>query len=215
MTSHGNPAGVPSISVHAGARGLRPGPGNAVQHGRRARQVQRAAHRRAARRRPEHRGQVRQHRDVAHARGAQRDRRRHRHQHDSPVKDRRLPCFLQRRAQPRGKPRLVSGLAQQDRAGVADLARPITGDLQGMVPRHMLHGEERSRSRSYTGVVTAQSPRTRALFAVEPVISPAPRTRAARTHQVRHYNTRHQARSRKTPAHNHAAIGRGLIRHSR
>jgi hypothetical protein len=96
-----------------------------------------------------------QHRDIAHAGGPERDRRRHRHQHNPPVKDRRLPCFLQRRTQPRGKSRLVSGLAQQDRAGMPDKARPVTGDLQGMVPRHMLHGEERSRSRSYTGVVTA------------------------------------------------------------
>ena len=66
-----------------------------------------------------------------------------------------VPFSPQRSAQPRGQPRLVSGLAQQDRARMPDKARPVTGDLQGMVPRHMLHGEERSRSRSYTAVVTA------------------------------------------------------------
>ena len=36
-----------------------------------------------------------------------------------------------------------------------DKARRVTGDLQGMVPRHMLYGDERSRSRSYAGVVIA------------------------------------------------------------
>ena len=50
----------------------------------------------------------------------------------------------QRRAQLRGQSRLVGGLAEQDRAGVADQARPVRGDLQGMVPPVMLHGEERS-----------------------------------------------------------------------
>ena len=98
---------------------------------------------------------MRQHRDIAHAGGPQRDRRRHRDQHDPPVEQGRGALLPQRSAQPRGQPRLVSGLAQQDRARMPDKARPVTGDLQGMVPRHMLHGEERSRSRSYTAVVTA------------------------------------------------------------
>jgi hypothetical protein len=59
-------------------------------------------------------------------------------------------------------------------------------------------------------VVTAQSPRTRALFAVEPASPPTPCARAARTHQVHHRHARHQAQNRKTPAHHHAAIARGL-----
>ncbi|HYV79784.1 MAG TPA: hypothetical protein VE979_16780 [Streptosporangiaceae bacterium] len=67
MASHGNPAGVPSISVHACARAPALAPGNPVQHGRAAGQVQGPSRRRPARRVPEHRGQVRQHRDVAHA----------------------------------------------------------------------------------------------------------------------------------------------------
>ena len=40
---------------------------------------------------------------------------------------------------------LVGGLAEQDRAGVADQALSVRGDLQGMVPPVKLHGEERSR----------------------------------------------------------------------
>jgi hypothetical protein len=58
------------------------------------------------------------------------------------------------RAHPGGQSRLVSGLPQQDRAGVPDQARPVARDLQGMVPRRMLHGEERS-DLEITGVVTA------------------------------------------------------------
>ena len=50
----------------------------------------------------------------------------------------------QRRAQLRGQSRLVGGLAEQDRAGVADQPGSVRGDLQGMVPPVMLHGEERS-----------------------------------------------------------------------
>jgi hypothetical protein len=40
--------------------------------------------------------------------------------------------------------RLIGGLAEQDRAGVADQPGPVGGDLQSMVPPVMLHGEERS-----------------------------------------------------------------------
>jgi hypothetical protein len=43
-----------------------------------------------------------------------------------------------------GESRLVGRLAEQHRPGVADQARPVRGDLQGMVPPVMLHGEERS-----------------------------------------------------------------------
>jgi hypothetical protein len=43
-------------------------------------------------------------------------------------------------------PRLVSGLAEQDRPGVADQPGSSCGDLQGMVPPVKLHGEERSGS---------------------------------------------------------------------
>ena len=61
----------------------------------------------------------------------------------------RRALLPQRRAQPGGQSRLVGGLAEQDRAGVADQAGPVGGDLQGMVPPVMLHGEERSSSGDY------------------------------------------------------------------
>ena len=51
----------------------------------------------------------------------------------------------------------LGGLAAQDRADVADQAGPAAGDLQGMIPPVMLHGEER----------------TRALFAVKPSTDPS------------------------------------------
>ncbi len=57
-----------------------------------------------------------------------------------------------------GQSGLVGGLAEQDRAGVADQARPAGGDLQGMVPPVMLHREERSRSVDYKVVVTRNLP---------------------------------------------------------
>ena len=54
--------------------------------------------------------------------------------------------FLSRAAlSPAVRPELVGGLAEQDRAGVADQSLSVRGDLQGMVPPVMLHGEERSR----------------------------------------------------------------------
>jgi hypothetical protein len=89
---------------------------------------------------------MRQHRDVAHAGGPERDRGRHRHQYDSPVENGRFPRLPQRRAQPGGQSRPIGGLAEQDRAGVADQTGPAGGDLQGMIPPVMLHGEERSSS---------------------------------------------------------------------
>ena len=58
----------------------------------------------------------------------------------------RRALLPQRPAQPAGQSGLVGGLPQQDRPGVADQARPVGGDLQGMVPPVMLHGEERSSS---------------------------------------------------------------------
>ena len=57
-----------------------------------------------------------------------------------------VPSFRSAALSAGGQSRLVSGLAQQDRAGVPDQARPVRGDLQGMVPPVMLHGEERSSS---------------------------------------------------------------------
>ena len=57
-----------------------------------------------------------------------------------------VPFFRSAAAQGGGEPGLVGGLAEQDRAGVADQALPVRGDLQGMVPPVMLHGEERSSS---------------------------------------------------------------------
>ena len=148
MTGHGNPAAVPAISVQACA-GFRAGAGDPVQHGRGAGQLEGAADRRAARRGPEDRGQVGEQRDVAHARGTQRDRDGHRDQHDAPVEQRGCVLLPQRRAQDGGQSRLVGGLAEQDRPGVADQALPARGDLEGMVPPVKLHGEERSRSGEY------------------------------------------------------------------
>jgi len=92
---------------------------------------------------------MRQHRDIAHAGRPEGDRRRHRHQDDPPVQNRGIPGLAQRRAQLRGQPRLVTGLPEQDRPGVADQACPVGGDLQGMVPPVMLHREERSSSGTY------------------------------------------------------------------
>ena len=153
MASHGNPAGVPSISVHTCARALARARAIRSSMAAIAGQVQGPPHRRPARRVPQHRGQVRQHRDVAHAGGPERDRRRHRDQHDPPVENGRCPRLPQRRTQGSGQSRLVSGLAEQDRARVADQARPAVGDLQGMVPPRILHGEERSSLREVAQVV--------------------------------------------------------------
>ena len=58
-----------------------------------------------------------------------------------------VPFFRSAALRRGGEPGLVGGLAEQDRAGVADQALPVRGDLQGMVPPVMLHGEERSSSR--------------------------------------------------------------------
>ena len=57
-----------------------------------------------------------------------------------------VPFFRSAALSPAVRPGLVGGLAEQDRAGVADQALPVRGDLQGMVPPVMLHGEERSSS---------------------------------------------------------------------
>ncbi|HEY1706237.1 MAG TPA: hypothetical protein VGG75_41710 [Trebonia sp.] len=53
-------------------------------------------------------------------------------------------AFARARAIRSGQARLVGGLADQDRAGVADQPFSVRGDLQGMVPPVMLHDEERS-----------------------------------------------------------------------
>ena len=47
------------------------------------------------------------------------------------------------------RPALVGELAQQDPAAMADQAVPAGSDLQGMIPGHILHREERSSSRAY------------------------------------------------------------------
>ena len=73
----------------------------------------------------------------------------------------------ERRAQPGGQSRLVSGRAEQDRADVPDQAGPAASDLQGTVPPRILHGQERSSlPGSCPGCGDLQSPKTRALFAV-------------------------------------------------
>jgi hypothetical protein len=117
-----------------------------VRHARRPGQVQGAAHRRPARRVPEHRREVPQQGDVAHAGGPERDRGGQRDQHGAPVEGGRRALLPQRRAQLRGESCLAGGLSEQDRAGVADQPGPAGGDLQGVVPPVMLHGGERSSS---------------------------------------------------------------------
>ena len=95
------------------------------------------------------------------------------------VQQRRPARLPHRRAQPRGKPCLVGGLAEQDRAGVADQARPAAGHLQGMIPPRILHGRRALQSPgSCNGCGDLQSPRTRALFALKPARTPAPRAPA-------------------------------------
>jgi hypothetical protein len=126
--------------------GSRAGAGDPLQRGRRPGQVQGAAHRRPARRVAEHGGQVREQGDVAHAGRPERDRRGQRDKHGAPVEGRRGALLPQRRAELPGQSCLVSGLAEQDRAGVPDQAGSFGGDLQGMVPPVMLHGGERSSS---------------------------------------------------------------------
>ena len=92
--------------------------------------------------------------DVAHGRGAQRDRDGQRCEHRPPVQQRRAALLQQGGGQPGGQAELVGGLAEQDRAGVADESPSVRGDLQGMVPPVKLHGEERS-SEGNVRVVTA------------------------------------------------------------
>ena len=57
-----------------------------------------------------------------------------------------VPFSRSAQAQPGGQSRLAGGLAEQDHAGAAGQAGPAGGDLQGMVPPVTLHGEQRSSS---------------------------------------------------------------------
>src|SRR5690349_5323144 len=70
------------------------------------------------------------------------------------VQQRRAALPAQGGGQPGGQAELVGGLAEQDRAGVAEESPPVRGDLQGMIPPVKLHGEERS-SEGNVRVVTA------------------------------------------------------------
>ena len=69
---------------------------------------------------------------LAHGRGAHRDSQRR--EHRPPVQQRRGALPAQGGGQPGGKAKLVAGLAGQDRAGVADDAFSVCGDLQGNDP---------------------------------------------------------------------------------
>ena len=125
--------------------GLRAGAGDPVQHGRGPGQVKSAAHRRPARRVPEHGARCASRAmplmlAAPSAIAAASDR------HGAPVEGGRRALLPQRPAELPGQSCLVGGLPQQDRAGVADQAGPAGGDLQGTVPPVMLHGEERSSS---------------------------------------------------------------------
>jgi hypothetical protein len=63
-----------------------------------------------------------------------------------PVEQRGRALLPQRGAEAAGEAELVGGLAEQDRAGVADQLGSSCGDLQGTVPPVKRHGEERSSS---------------------------------------------------------------------
>ena len=109
-----------------------------------------------------------------------------------------VPFLPQRGAQARGKSRLVRGLPEQDRAGVADQARPVRGDLQGMVPPVMLHGEERS-GLELLSVVTGNLPDPGRSSPSKPKGTAAPRPSPChsrvwsgpRTHKVHRPQARH------------------------
>jgi hypothetical protein len=99
---------------------------------------------RAARRGTQHRRELRQHRDIAHAGGTQRDRDRHRHDNHTPAELRERPRPRQRTLQRGRQPALIGQLPQQHRAAVPHQARPVPGDFQAMIPAVILHDEERS-----------------------------------------------------------------------
>jgi hypothetical protein len=147
MASHGNPAGVASMSFHAcslafaRARrsgpawpGRRPGRGRGGPWDRWGRRRARARGGRAGRCRSCWWPRARSPPPATRAR--------------SPVQQRRRALLPQRAAQGGGESRLVGGLAEQDGAGVADdQPGSCRGDLQGMVPPViLLHGGERSSS---------------------------------------------------------------------
>ena len=88
----------------------------------------------------------------------ERGRRNERGEDGAPVEDGRRPFLLQCRGQLRSQSGLVGGLAEQDRAGVADQPGSVGGDLQGKVPPAKLHDEERSRLVDYMVVVTRNLP---------------------------------------------------------
>jgi hypothetical protein len=98
---------------------------------------------------PQHRGEMGEQRDVAHGRGPERDRGGQRDEHRPPVQERRSALPPQGGGQAGGEAELVGGFAEQDRAGVADQALSVRGDLQGAVPPVKLHGEERFGSWNY------------------------------------------------------------------
>ena len=148
-----------------------------VQHGWRAGQVQRPAHRRAARRRPEHGpgGPAGRCRSCSWRPARSRPPSR-------PARSRgragRRALPPQRRAQAGGQSCRVGGLAEEYRAGVADQAGPAAGDLQGMGPLVMLHGEERSSPRN-TCVWKPVISQTRALFARQSNTKPSSQSQAS------------------------------------
>ena len=115
--------------------------------------------RRPARRVPEHRGQVRQQGDVAHAGGARARSRPPATRARCPGRSRGdVPFF---RSAPHSQPVSPAwSAALRSRTAPAWPTRPgpVRGDLQGMVPPVMLHGEERSSSGDYKVVVTRNLP---------------------------------------------------------
>lgn len=76
------------------------------------------------------RGQVREQGDVARGRGAERDRDGQGDEHRPPVQQRRAALHHQGGRQAGGEAEMVGGLAEQDRAGAADKALTVRGDLQ-------------------------------------------------------------------------------------
>jgi hypothetical protein len=72
------------------------------------------------------------------------------------------PAFRSAAPRPAVSPAWSAALRSSTAPGVTDQARPAAGDLQGMVPPVMIHGEERS-SPGNVCVVTANLPEQGAL----------------------------------------------------
>ena len=90
-----------------------------------------------------------------------------------------VPAFRSAALRRGGQSRLVGGLAEQDRAGVADQARPAAGHLQGMVPpRYPAWRRALQSPGSCIGVVTCNLPEPGRSSPLKPARTAAPRPSA-------------------------------------